>query len=113
MSGRPGPRRIAFEALDILDLRCPPVNTWSSTRSCSDSPRSNTDSLTRRTLNSEGLVLENDWYHAFHQTLQIVEETPDRPEGLILNIRSRGRVWAILQAAGFTSMAFYLRTASA
>ena len=101
---------IEFEALDILDLRCPPVDIVVVNavlfRFTAEQHRTAWTSIAR-TLNPEGLVFVFDWYHAFHQTLQIVEETPDHPEGLMLNIRSQEHVSAILQAAGFTSMAFY------
>ena len=103
-------RDIAFDVMDILDLHCPPVDIVVVNAVLSRFDRRQHQRAWRniaRALKPGGLAFAFEWYHAFNQTLQIVEETPEHPDGLIMNIRSQDHVATTLKEIGFTSVVFY------
>lgn len=59
-----------------------------------------------RSLAPNGTLLVFDFYHSFHQTLRIVEESDRHPEGLILTFRSQRDMRERLARAGFPEPVF-------
>ena len=47
-----------------------------------------------------------EWLNSFDQHLTILEKTPARPEGSMLNVRPRRAVKAVAENAGFAEVTF-------
>jgi len=101
---------ICFDTLDILDLKCLQVDIITVNallgRFNDEQHRLAWENISR-TLKTGGWIFAFEWYHPFHQTLRIIEETPEHPEGLTLTFRSQHDLADILKSLGFTSIAFH------
>jgi SAM-dependent methyltransferase len=101
---------IYFDTMDILDLKCAPVDVITVNAVLSrfdDEQHFRAWRNIAKVLKPGGWVFVFEWYHAFHQTLRIVEETPEHPDGLILIFRSQASVAQILASLGFNTPVFY------
>ena len=101
---------ISYEVMDILDLNCDPVDFIVVNavlfRFDDEQHRLAWKNLSHA-LKLGGWAFVFDYYHAFHQTLRIIEETPEHQEGLILNLRSQTAVSRTVHSAGFNSPTFF------
>jgi trans-aconitate methyltransferase len=101
----------AFEVMDVLQLdaaaRYDVVVANAVLSRFDDAAYAQAIGGIARVLRPGGVFINFEWYHGFDQTLRIVEETPQHPYGLVINMRSFARVTDVLAAAGLERPAFH------
>ncbi len=101
---------ISFDTMDILDLKAAPVDIITINAVLSrfdDEQHLQAWHNIAQALKPGGWVFVFEWYHAFRQTLRIVEETPEHPDGLSLVFRSQESVTKTLASVGLIPPVFY------
>jgi hypothetical protein len=100
---------IDFDVMDILDLKGAPADIVVVNAVLfrfDDRQHAQAWKSVAGMIQSGGWVFVFDFYHGFDQTLRIVEETPEHPEGLILTFRPQAAVAETLKGLGFTDITF-------